>query len=88
MWVIAASAAGVLALSMCVTSLVVLRILRLHHHLYEPVAAQASTFAGLDTVVLYRCDCGDVDTRTFIGRWTLDQIRGAEPVVRALREVR
>ena len=52
-----------------------------HRHAYEAAAVQhkspgpfQSAFA--DTVVLWRCRCGDVFSRQLTGRWSLAQVRG------------
>lgn len=52
-----------------------------HRHAHEATAVQhkspgpfQSAFA--DTVVLWRCRCGDVLSRQLTGRWTLAQVRG------------
>lgn len=90
MWFNIVIAVGVTVLCACATSLVILRTLMRHVHEYDPVAAQTPAApilaaAGVQsTVVLHRCDCGEITTRTLTGRWTLDQIRGTVPVVRAL----
>ena len=58
---------------------------RKHEHDRQPAAVQynnVSLFStGLaTTLILRRCPCGDVDSLTLIGKWTLAQVRGeAEP---------
>lgn len=55
-----------------------------HEHDYQPTAVQLNNVglfaAGLaaSTVILRRCSCGDVDTKTIVGRWTLAQVRGEQ----------
>lgn len=31
------------------------------------------------TTILWRCRCGNVDSTTIVGRWTLQQVRGEAP---------
>ena len=58
---------------------------RKHEHDRQPAAVQHSNVSlfstGLaTTLILRRCACGDVDSLTLIGKWTLAQVRGeAEP---------
>lgn len=55
---------------------------RAHEHDYQPSSVQNnnpslfSSGMAPTTVILRRCSCGDVDTKTIAGRWTLAQVRG------------
>jgi hypothetical protein len=57
-----------------------------HQHKYYEVAVYhpspsfaallGSTIGVAFTVVLLRCECGDLDTRALNGNWSLAQVRG------------
>lgn len=55
---------------------------RRHEHDYQPTAVQNNSgplFSGLaTTVILLRCSCSDVESKTIVGRWTLAQVRGEQ----------
>lgn len=63
----------------------------LHRHDRAPVAVshQGAIFGTsvTSTVVLWRCECGDLTTQTLPGKWTLPEVRGViELLPRAVRE--
>ena len=50
-----------------------------HRHAHEPTAVQvapAGPFSPKITIVLWRCECGDLNTQDLRGEWTLSQVRG------------
>lgn len=54
---------------------------RQHEHDYQPAAVQHINMSLLSagmpsTVILRRCSCSDVESKTIVGRWTLAQVRG------------
>ena len=60
---------------------------RRHEHQRREIAvwypqSLAAAMAGTpQTIVLRRCSCGDLDTVTLAGKWTLEQVRGGvQPV--------
>jgi hypothetical protein len=43
-----------------------------HAHEWKIVGVANSDYN--DTVVLYRCECKEIRTKTFEGRWSLEQL--------------
>lgn len=51
-----------------------------HRHKHAIVDVQhvgIIVMPGTHTIVLSRCDCGNLKTETVNGRWTVEQLRGA-----------